>query len=147
MARCPRKAFNFLLVLLQKGRANGGHFGWSSSLHGMCLALDKKVGYVDANMVNCYLAQHCVISYRNAEIAIRWWLKSEGLLQSPGGSVILQMHNHCSNLQRMCWPLQVKGLDTENLIISHIQVNQAQRQRRRTYRAHGRINRAHLSGP
>ena len=40
--------------------------------------------------------------------------------------------------------LQVKGLDTENLIISHIQVNQAQRQRRRTYRAHGRINRAHL---
>ena len=42
------------------------------------------------------------------------------------------------------WPLQVKGLDTENLIISHIQVNQAQRQRRRTYRAHGRINRAHL---
>ena len=42
--------------------------------------------------------------------------------------------------------LQVKGLDTENLIISHIQVNQAQRQRRRTYRAHGRINRAsHLS--
>ena len=38
--------------------------------------------------------------------------------------------------------LQVKGLDTENLIISHIQVNQAQRQRRRTYRAHGRINRA-----
>ncbi len=37
--------------------------------------------------------------------------------------------------------LQVKGLDTENLIISHIQVNQAQRQRRRTYRAHGRINR------
>ncbi len=40
-----------------------------------------------------------------------------------------------------CW-LQVKGLDTENLFISHIQVNQAQRQRRRTYRAHGRINRA-----
>jgi hypothetical protein len=36
---------------------------------------------------------------------------------------------------------QVKGLDTDALYISHIQVNQAQKQRRRTYRAHGRINR------
>lgn len=40
--------------------------------------------------------------------------------------------------------LQVKGLDTDNLFISHIQVNQAQKQRRRTYRAHGRINRESL---
>ena len=37
--------------------------------------------------------------------------------------------------------MQVKGLDVDTLTISHIQVNQAQRQRRRTYRAHGRINR------
>lgn len=37
--------------------------------------------------------------------------------------------------------LQVKGLDVEALSIAHIQVNQAQKQRRRTYRAHGRINR------
>ena len=43
---------------------------------------------------------------------------------------------------RVGWVAQVKGLDTDNLVISHIQVNQAQRQRRRTYRAHGRINRA-----
>ncbi|KAK9448627.1 60S ribosomal protein uL22 [Limtongia smithiae] len=34
----------------------------------------------------------------------------------------------------------VKGLDTSKLIIKHIQVNQAPKQRRRTYRAHGRIN-------
>jgi large subunit ribosomal protein L17e len=33
-----------------------------------------------------------------------------------------------------------KGLDTNNLIVKHIQVNQAPKQRRRTYRAHGRIN-------
>ena len=39
-------------------------------------------------------------------------------------------------------PKQVKGLDTETLQVSHIQVNQAMKQRRRTYRAHGRINRA-----
>ncbi len=36
----------------------------------------------------------------------------------------------------------MKGLDTDNMYIQHIQVNQAQKQRRRTYRAHGRINRA-----
>ncbi|KAJ5574838.1 2-hydroxyacid dehydrogenase [Penicillium hetheringtonii] len=34
----------------------------------------------------------------------------------------------------------VKGLDTQALIVSRIQVNQAPAQRRRTYRAHGRIN-------
>jgi len=39
---------------------------------------------------------------------------------------------------------QVKGLDVDALYISHIQVNQAQKQRRRTYRAHGRINRMSL---
>ncbi|RMZ92056.1 hypothetical protein DV736_g716, partial [Chaetothyriales sp. CBS 134916] len=39
-----------------------------------------------------------------------------------------------------------KGLDTNNLIIKHIQVNQAPKQRRRTYRAHGRIN-PYMSNP
>ncbi|KAK6540103.1 60S ribosomal protein L17 [Orbilia ellipsospora] len=39
-----------------------------------------------------------------------------------------------------------KGLDTEKLVISHIQVNQAPKQRRRTYRAHGRIN-PYMSNP
>ena len=37
--------------------------------------------------------------------------------------------------------LQTKGLDVDTLYVSHIQVNKAQKQRRRTYRAHGRINR------
>lgn len=35
---------------------------------------------------------------------------------------------------------EAKGLDAEKLKITHIQVNQAPKQRRRTYRAHGRIN-------
>lgn len=39
-----------------------------------------------------------------------------------------------------------KGLDTEKLVISHIQVNQAPKHRRRTYRAHGRVN-AYQSSP
>eukprot|EP00891_Asterochloris_glomerata_P000874 jgi/Astpho2/874/Aster-00719 len=41
---------------------------------------------------------------------------------------------------------EVKGLDTDALQITHIQVNQAQKQRRRTYRAHGRIN-PYMSSP
>jgi ribosomal protein uL22 len=32
-----------------------------------------------------------------------------------------------------------KGMDTANLVVKHIQVNQAPKQRRRTYRAHGRV--------
>jgi large subunit ribosomal protein L17e len=35
-----------------------------------------------------------------------------------------------------------KGLDTGALIVKHIQVNQAPKQRRRTYRAHGRVRTA-----
>lgn len=34
-----------------------------------------------------------------------------------------------------------KGLDADRLVIEHIQVNRAPKMRRRTYRAHGRINR------
>eukprot|EP00188_Purpureofilum_apyrenoidigerum_P000473 Plantae.Rhodophyta-Purpureofilum_apyrenoidigerum.ctg12059.p1 GENE.Plantae.Rhodophyta-Purpureofilum_apyrenoidigerum.ctg12059~~Plantae.Rhodophyta-Purpureofilum_apyrenoidigerum.ctg12059.p1 ORF type:complete len:181 (-),score=40.31 Plantae.Rhodophyta-Purpureofilum_apyrenoidigerum.ctg12059:130-672(-) len=41
---------------------------------------------------------------------------------------------------------EVKGLDTENMFIDHIQVNKAIQGRRRTYRAHGRIN-AFMSHP
>ncbi|KAF9902801.1 60S ribosomal protein L17 [Linnemannia zychae] len=41
---------------------------------------------------------------------------------------------------------EVKGLEQDALVIKHIQVNQAPRQRRRTYRAHGRIN-PYMSSP
>lgn len=37
-----------------------------------------------------------------------------------------------------------KGLDTSNLVVKHIQVNQAPKNRRRTYRAHGRVS--HIQG-
>ena len=40
----------------------------------------------------------------------------------------------------------MKGLDVDNLEIFHIQVNRAQKQRRRTYRAHGRTN-PYMSSP
>ncbi|PSK40781.1 60S ribosomal protein L17-B [Candidozyma pseudohaemuli] len=41
---------------------------------------------------------------------------------------------------------EAKGLDVAKLKITHIQVNQAPKNRRRTYRAHGRSN-AYLSHP
>ena len=41
---------------------------------------------------------------------------------------------------------EMKGLDVENLYISHCQVNRAPHMRRRTYRAHGRIN-PYMSSP
>merc|ERR1711920_954350 len=41
---------------------------------------------------------------------------------------------------------EFKNLDTDNLVIKHVQVNAAQQGRRRTYRAHGRIN-AYMSCP
>merc|ERR1719234_2732533 len=39
-----------------------------------------------------------------------------------------------------------EDLDADHLIIEHIQVNRAAKMRRRTYRAHGRIN-PYMSSP
>merc|ERR1711931_255940 len=41
---------------------------------------------------------------------------------------------------------EYKGLDSDHLVIDHIQVNRAPKMRRRTYRAHGRIN-PYMSSP
>lgn len=40
----------------------------------------------------------------------------------------------------------LQGLDVDSLVIEHIQVNKAPKMRRRTYRAHGRIN-PYMSSP
>lgn len=39
----------------------------------------------------------------------------------------------------------IKGLDVDRLYVEHIQVNRAPCLRRRTYRAHGRINRKFIT--
>lgn len=41
---------------------------------------------------------------------------------------------------------EIKGLDIDSCKITHVQVNRAVKQRRRTYRAHGRIN-PYMSNP
>lgn len=42
-------------------------------------------------------------------------------------------------LQNLEANAHVKGLNIEKLVLTHVQVNQAQKGRRRTFRAHGRI--------
>ncbi|PJF20154.1 Ribosomal protein L22 [Paramicrosporidium saccamoebae] len=41
---------------------------------------------------------------------------------------------------------EAKGLNLEKVVVKHVQVNQAPKMRRRTYRAHGRVN-AYMSSP
>merc|ERR1712098_298873 len=41
---------------------------------------------------------------------------------------------------------EYKGLDPDHLVVDHIQVNRAAKMRRRTYRAHGRVN-PYMSSP
>ncbi|XP_021984829.2 60S ribosomal protein L17-2-like, partial [Helianthus annuus] len=62
---------------------------------------------------------------------------SNGQARWPAKSAkfILDLHKNAES------NAEVKGLDVDALHISHIQLNRAQKQRRRTYRAHGRINR------
>ncbi|RKP19552.1 ribosomal protein L22 [Rozella allomycis CSF55] len=56
----------------------------------------------------------------------RWPVKSVGF-------VVGLLNNAKANAE-------AKGLSYEDLVIKHVQVNQAPKHRRRTYRAHGRIN-------
>ncbi|EGW05873.1 60S ribosomal protein L17 [Cricetulus griseus] len=58
-------------------------------------------------------------------------------------------------LKKQCVPFRrynggvgrcAQGLDVDSLVIEHIQVNKAPKMRRRTYRAHGRIN-PYMSSP
>jgi large subunit ribosomal protein L17e len=70
------------------------------------------------------------------------------LLSLLSSSRVLRLTTHVSSLSvRMrSSNQQVKGLDTDALSVFHIQVNRAVQQRRRTYRAHGRIN-PYMSSP
>lgn len=71
----------------------------------------------------------------NAEVCLIHFCHQEVLFYIACDLIYLKFHSN---------DFQVKGLDADALYISHIQVNQAQKQRRRTYRAHGRINRMFL---
>jgi len=72
--------------------------------------------------------------------AKQWGFTTQGRWPKKSAEFLLQMlKNAQSNAE-------FKGLDTDHLVVEHIQVNRAPKMRRRTYRAHGRIN-AYLSSP
>merc|ERR1712091_785922 len=81
-------------------------------------------------------------------------IKKMGLLQAKQYLEDVLEHKRCIVFRRFCGGVgrtaeandETKGLDIDSLYVSHIQVNQAQKGRRRTYRAHGRIN-AYMSCP
>merc|ERR1712243_489498 len=68
------------------------------------------------------------------------WRTTQGRWPKKSAEFLLQLlRNAESNAE-------YKGLDSDNLVIDHIQVNRAPKMRRRTYRAHGRIN-PYMSSP
>merc|ERR1712098_223760 len=68
------------------------------------------------------------------------WRTTQGRWPKKSAEFLLQLlRNAESNAE-------YKGLDSDNLVIDHIQVNAAPLMRRRTYRAHGRIN-PYMSSP
>lgn len=68
------------------------------------------------------------------------WKTTQGRWPKKSAEFLLQLlRNAESNAD-------YKGLDVDRLVIDHIQVNRAPCLRRRTYRAHGRIN-PYMSSP
>lgn len=79
---------------------------------------------------------HCVGRKAQAKA----WKHTQGRWPKKSADFLLQLlRNAESNAE-------YKGLDTDHLVIEHIQVQRAPKIRRRTYRAHGRIN-PYMSSP
>lgn len=60
---------------------------------------------------------------------------SQGRWPKKSATVLIQLLKNAES------NAEVRMLNTDALVIEHIQVNRAEKLRRRTYRAHGRINR------
>uniref|UniRef100_A0A915CJM3 Large ribosomal subunit protein uL22 n=1 Tax=Parascaris univalens TaxID=6257 RepID=A0A915CJM3_PARUN len=79
---------------------------------------------------------HCVGRKAQAKA----WGHTQGRWPVKSAEFLLQLlRNAESNAE-------YKGLDTDHLVVEHIQVQRAAKMRRRTYRAHGRIN-PYMSSP
>lgn len=75
---------------------------------------------------------------RKAQVQV--WGTTQGRWPQKSAEFLLQLlRNAESNAD-------YKGLDVDRLVVDHIQVNRAPKMRRRTYRAHGRIN-PYMSSP
>ena len=65
---------------------------------------------------------------------------SQGRWPVKSAAILLQLLKNAES------NAEVKMLNTDSLVVDHVQVNRAAKMRRRTYRAHGRINREYMSG-
>ncbi|XP_011679723.1 60S ribosomal protein L17 [Strongylocentrotus purpuratus] len=68
------------------------------------------------------------------------WNHTQGRWPKKSAEFLLQLLKNAES------NAEYKGLDVDSLVIDHIQVNAAPKMRRRTYRAHGRIN-PYMSSP
>ncbi|KAL0270451.1 UNVERIFIED_CONTAM: hypothetical protein PYX00_007863 [Menopon gallinae] len=68
------------------------------------------------------------------------WKTTQGRWPKKSAEFLLQLLKNAES------NADFRGLDVDRLVIDHIQVNRAPRLRRRTYRAHGRIN-PYMSSP
>merc|ERR1711926_13300 len=68
------------------------------------------------------------------------WGTTQGRWPKKSAEFLLQLLKNAES------NADLKGLDVDHLVIDHIQVNRAPYMRRRTYRAHGRIN-PYMSSP
>ncbi|ELU14393.1 hypothetical protein CAPTEDRAFT_176878 [Capitella teleta] len=68
------------------------------------------------------------------------WNTTQGRWPKKSAEFLLQLLKNAES------NAEYKGLDTDHLVIEHVQVNRAPKMRRRTYRAHGRIN-PYMSSP
>merc|ERR1712172_154213 len=68
------------------------------------------------------------------------WGHTQGRWPKKSAEFLLQLLKNAES------NAEYKGLDVDSLVIDHIQVNAAPKMRRRTYRAHGRIN-PYMSSP
>merc|ERR1712029_669745 len=68
------------------------------------------------------------------------WGTTQGRWPKKSAEFLLQMLKNAES------NAEFRGLDTDHLVIDHVQVNRAPKMRRRTYRAHGRIG-PYMSSP
>merc|ERR1712243_299929 len=68
------------------------------------------------------------------------WGHTQGRWPKKSAEFLLQLLKNAES------NAEYKGLDVDSLVINHVQVNAAPKMRRRTYRAHGRIN-PYMSSP
>uniref|UniRef100_A0A2I3SFW9 Large ribosomal subunit protein uL22 n=1 Tax=Pan troglodytes TaxID=9598 RepID=A0A2I3SFW9_PANTR len=85
------------------------------------------------------LQKQCV-PFRRYNAGAKQWGWTQGRCPRKSAEFLLHMLKNAES------NAELKGLDVDSLVIEHIQVNKAPKMRRRTYRAHGRIN-PYMSSP